>query len=156
MTDTRTIPSLPMFSFEMPVDVRFRDLDAMGHVNNAVFATYLEMGRVGYLRAAGAAWDQGTPATEMFPFVLAELTIRYLAPITLDSKPILRVRVPKVGRSSFEFEYLLALENGTPAAWGSSAQVSFDYEKSESIEMPEMFRKMLEDFEGRDLSPLND
>jgi acyl-CoA thioester hydrolase len=41
------------FPVAAPIEIRFRDLDGMGHVNNAVYLTYLEVARAHYWRALG-------------------------------------------------------------------------------------------------------
>ena len=86
--------------FSTPVDVRFRDLDAMGHVNNAVFFTYFEEGRLSFLTSTSP--DKKFPG---FDFILAHISCDYLKPVTIDDRLMLQIRVGKIGGKSFTFDY---------------------------------------------------
>jgi len=74
--------------------VRFRDCDAMGHVNNAVYSTYLEQARIGILG-------------DLEPFILARVEIDFRAELRADEDVEVRSRCSKVGTKSFELEYRL-------------------------------------------------
>jgi acyl-CoA thioester hydrolase len=123
------------FAFVIPIEVRFRDLDAMGHVNNAVFASYFEMGRLALYRALHGA----DLAARDFDFILARLEVSYRRPVHLDDACRLGVRVAEIGRSSFVIEYRLEA-GGELAATGSSVQVFFDYARGEKRPVPDGFR----------------
>src|SRR5439155_21492121 len=85
------------FRRKTTIDVRFRDLDLMGHVNNAVYFTYLEQARLDYFRDLYAAH----PALEHPPgFIVASPRIEYRAPIFLDDRVDVWLRVSEIGRSS--------------------------------------------------------
>ena len=79
---------------EERVRIRWRDLDAYGHVNNAVFLTYLEIRR--------DAWAQKVlgPVTDTWNFVLARVAIDYRRELTLDDEVVVTCRPVRVGRSS--------------------------------------------------------
>ncbi|WP_240631363.1 acyl-CoA thioesterase [Meiothermus granaticius] len=82
------------FPIHTPVEVRFRDLDPLGHVNNAVYLTYAELGRMHYIRAMGADEAGGN-------FILARAEVDFLRPVHLGESLEVRTRVPRVGNSSF-------------------------------------------------------
>jgi acyl-CoA thioester hydrolase len=111
----------------VPLQIRWRDLDALGHVNNAVYLTYFEQARMGYIGAiAGdmALVDSRTPLPRDFQFILAEVTCHYRSPATLEDRLMVEIWVSKVGRKSFVFEYRLTDErSGRLVAEGSSTQV---------------------------------
>jgi acyl-CoA thioester hydrolase len=77
-----------------PIEVRFRDLDPLGHVNNAVYLTYAELGRMHYFRAVGADGAGGN-------FILARAEVDFLRPVHLGEHLEVLTRVPRVGNSSF-------------------------------------------------------
>ena len=80
---------------ETTVPVRYRDLDPQGHVNNAVFATYVEEGRVDFLRAV-----LDVPRTDP-PVVVASLSFDFERRVTLDDRQVVvTTRVPALGRTS--------------------------------------------------------
>ncbi len=132
-------------SIEIPV--RFRDLDAMGHVNNAVYLTYLEMGRVAYFKAL-LNKDDISPID--FNFVLAKLEIDYLAPLKLNNTVICWIGIPEIGKRSFLFTYLLEeKESKIIVARATSVQVMYDYEKKKSIFIDDTFYKKVNNLKAK-------
>jgi len=84
--------------------VRFRDCDAMGHVNNAVYSTYLEEARIGVLG-------------DLIDFILARVEIDFRSELRAAEEVEVRTRCSRVGRKSFDLEYVMrAGERVVPAA----------------------------------------
>lgn len=107
--------------FKTPVAVRFKDIDAMGHVNNAVYATYFEEAR--------AAFSQqvfGLTRVDDFDFVVARLEIDYRRPLRYGEDLTASLWIGRVGQRSFTFEYRLEA-GGDTVAEGRSVQVFYDY-----------------------------
>ncbi len=129
--------------YAVDVTVRFRDIDAMGHVNNAVYATYLEHARVGYYRdVVGSSLAEADT-------VLAHLSVDYRAPIELDDGTVeVSVSVPRLGDSSIPMAYEV-VASGAVAATAETVQVVIDRETGESVPIPEGWREAIEAFEGR-------
>jgi acyl-CoA thioester hydrolase len=121
------------FDFVHRETVRFRDVDSMGHVNNAVFLTYLEEARIAYLLPLGA---------EVSSMILARVEIDFRAPLRMGDEIEIGVRPADVGTKSFELEYELRSGNAV-AAEAKTVIVSFDYESGRSIELPESWREAL-------------
>ncbi len=128
------------FPFDILLRVRFRDLDPMGHVNNAVYATYFEIGRAAFFHEVFGVED-----VTGFDFILAGLEINYRRPIRMADEVALGLRVGAVGRTSFVFEYALEA-NGLLAAEGKTVQVSFDYVSHTKKELEGAFRAKLEEY----------
>jgi len=82
------------FPIRTPIEVRFRDLDPLGHVNNAVYLTYAELGRMHYFRAIGSDGGGGN-------FILARAEVDFLRPVHLGEHLEVGTRVTRVGNSSF-------------------------------------------------------
>lgn len=137
------IPEAKLFRCKVTIDVRWRDLDPMGHVNNAVYLTYFETARVTYRKIM-------IPDEKViFPFILASATVNYLAPASLGERLIVHIRVSHVGAKSFEYAYLITDEvSGHAIATGSTVQVGYDYENKKTIDLPPKFRQWVEDYEG--------
>jgi acyl-CoA thioester hydrolase len=127
------------YTFEHEIEVRFRDLDAMGHVNNAVYLSYLEQARVAY-------WQRLTGATGVFrQFILARVECDYRAPVTLGERVVVRLRVAHVGRSSFTLEYdVLNARTRAVVANAKTVLVMYDYQAGRSISIPDEMRLKLE------------
>ncbi len=136
------------FPVVVPIVVRFRDLDPMGHVNNAVYFTYLETARVAYYQKLG----KGRTARD-FDFVLAEVTCRYRSPASLGETLLVGIQVPWVGSKSFGFEYRIYEQTaGRLVAEGSSVQVMYDYERQQTKRVTDEFVAAVEALEGHRVS----
>ncbi|MGC8782506.1 MAG: acyl-CoA thioesterase [Anaerolineae bacterium] len=125
---------------EVPVQIRWRDLDALGHVNNAVYLSYFELARLAYIQALLGEETTDDPRTHLpadFQFILAEVTCRYRSPATLRDRLIVAIWVSQVGHKSFVFEYRIRDDrSGRLVAEGCSTQVWYDYAVGQSRPVP--------------------
>jgi acyl-CoA thioester hydrolase len=117
--------------------VRFRDLDPMGHVNNAVFLTYIEQARVAFFAEVGAA-----TGLEEMNLIVARVEIDFIAPVRFGQEVEISVRASRFGTKSFDFEYVLRVD-GESVAEAKSVQVAYDYERREPVPVPEEWRERL-------------
>lgn len=131
------------FRFSVSVVVRWRDLDALNHVNNAVYFTYLEQARVGYLDELGLLPDKPSG----IGFILAEARCQFKSPLTLGERVTIHIRVSELRRSSFIFEYRVEGEDGRLAAEAHTAQVSYDYDGKRAMPIPDEWREAIIGFE---------
>ncbi len=125
---------MPEGTFETPVATRFKDVDAMGHVNNAVYVTYLEEARAAFARKV-----MGLSGAEDFDFVVARVEVDYRRPLLYGEDLRAQVRVSGIGTSSFTFQYRL-LAGDDVVAEGRTVQVFYDYARGEKKPVPERFR----------------
>ncbi|MFC4451274.1 acyl-CoA thioesterase [Halorussus aquaticus] len=121
------------YEYTTELDVRFRDLDAMGHVNNAVYATYLEQARADYY---ADIIDVPLPEADT---VLVNLSIAYQRPITADERVTVALGVGDLGESSIPMEYEIRTGEGV-AATAETVQVVFDRETGDSRPIPQDWR----------------
>ena len=129
------------------VEVRFRDTDAMGHVNNAVFVTYLEVARQTYWKRLDA-----TAGYERVPFILAHVSIDFRSPVRVGEVVRVHLRTTWVGRSSFGMQYeLRERDSGRLVAEATTTQVTYDYTQHRPIPVPDGLRRSLEQIEGHPL-----
>ncbi len=118
----------------VPVTVRFRDCDPYGHVNNAVYLTYLENSRF-------ALWK----AQDIKGVILARAEVDYRAQATYGDELEVRTRLVALGRSSFQYEYEIRnVASGDLILSAKTVQVHFDYDAQRPIEMPDEFRTRLQ------------
>ena len=117
--------------------VRFRDLDPMGHVNNAVFLTYIEQARVAFLAEVGAA-----TALEDMNMIVARVEIDFKAPVRLGQEVEVSVRASRFGTKSFDLDYDLRVD-GELVAQAKTVQVAYDYERREPVALPADWREKL-------------
>lgn len=125
-----------MVSYTTDLEVRFRDLDPMQHVNNAIYATYLEQARA---RFSEDVLD--TPLADL-DTVLAQVEISFERPIEGVGTVTVELEVGDVGRSSIPMEYELFSE-GERVATASTVLVYFDRETGESKPIPPDIRERL-------------
>ncbi|HXB57479.1 MAG TPA: thioesterase family protein [Vicinamibacteria bacterium] len=126
---------LTNFSFVFPVDVRFRDLDTQGHVNNAVYLTYLESARIVW-------WQEVTGRTlaEM-GMILARTEIDYRSPAAYGDRLEVGLRCVSMGRSSFVLEFRVEERgSGRLVAEARKVLVHYDYIARRSIPIPPELR----------------
>jgi acyl-CoA thioester hydrolase len=109
--------------------VRFRDCDAMGHVNNAVYSTYLEEARIGVLGGLGN-------------FILARVEIDFRAELRMGEEVEVRTRCSRIGTKSFDLEHVVSAD-GRVVAEAKSVLVSYDYTTGESVPVPADLRALL-------------
>ena len=126
--------------FSTNIEVRFRDLDAIGHVNNAVFFTYFEQGRNAFFHDVFQVSDPFD-----LPFILAHITCDYLKPVKFSDKVTLQMWVGEIKNKSFDFRYKLVdlLDESIVYAKGESVQVTFDHKQNKTMVVSEELRKRL-------------
>ncbi len=117
------------FPFVRRERVRFRDCDAMGHVNNAVYSTYLEEARIGVLGG-------------LSEFILARMEIDFRAELRAGEEVEVGTRCSRIGTKSFELEHELC-SDGRLVAAARSVLVAYDYERGESVPVPDELRARL-------------
>ena len=134
------------FRHRTPLQVRFRDTDAFGHVNTAVFATYVELARVRYLIDV----LQPERPFQRMPLILARLEIDFRSPIELGDEVAVHSRVDRIGRSSIGMGHrMTAGTDGRLAAEVASVIVVYDYETQSPMPVPDDWRERIGAFENR-------
>jgi acyl-CoA thioester hydrolase len=144
------------FAYEHPIEVRFVDTDAFGHVNNALYLTYFEAARAGYYaEVTGTPFGTGARAAE-HTFVIAEAQLVYRAPAFFGETLLVGCRFAWTGKSSFGVEYRVRAGESVVAparvvADGTSVQVMFDLERNRVRRVPEDLIELFEKYEGRSI-----
>ena len=129
-----------MWRFEYELEVLFRDCDPMGHVNNAVYLTYLEAARFAWWRNAF-----GAQGLKEHGFIVARAEIDYRKPALPGDRLLVRLRVEDIGRSSFKVGYeILNARTRELVAEAKSVQVAFDYTQGKSVPISAILRAKLE------------
>lgn len=133
----------PAFRFRHSLDVRFRDLDPMGHVHHSIVLIYLEEARALY-------WRQvvGRPGLADIDYVLAEITVRYHNRIEFPQRIHIALRTSQVGAKSFLQEFEIHSTAGERLASGRTVQVMYDYAASTSKQVPADVRERIERYES--------
>ncbi|HEV8602306.1 MAG TPA: thioesterase family protein [Gaiellaceae bacterium] len=124
------------FDFVHRETVRFRDVDAMGHVNNAVYLTYVEEARAAFMLGLGLASGRD------FPIIIARAEIDFRSPAGFGEEIEVGVRAGRFGTKSFDLEYELRA-GGRVVAEAKTVCVAYDYERREAIAVPDEWRERL-------------
>jgi acyl-CoA thioester hydrolase len=133
------------FHYKTPLSIRFADIDAFGHVNNAVYLTYFEVARSSYWEEV-VHWDW-----DKMGIILGRAEINYLKPIGLNDKVFAYVRTSRIGTSSFDLDYILVkMKNGVEeiCTTGSTVCITFNYLLKTSEDIPEAHRFKMQEFEA--------
>jgi acyl-CoA thioester hydrolase len=113
------------------IQVRFADLDVMGHVNNSVYLSYFEMTRVHYFKElVGSNWNWRKEGV-----LLVRNEIDYLKPILLNDEPEIHMFLEKIGEKSISLLYEIKV-NREIHTKGKSVLVCFNAEEGKTIPVP--------------------
>ena len=131
------------FSFSVPIQVRFSDIDGYMHVNNGVYFSYLEHARAQYLYEV-CDWDIMKTGT-----LVANVTIDYRFPIHVKDRPEVYVKCVHIGNTSFLLEHVIMGENEAGEtkifAQASTTMVSVDMADMRPVPVPEVYAAKMRD-----------
>ena len=134
------------YKHKTPIQIRFKDIDAFRHVNNANHFTYLELARVKYFDdVAGKNMEWSKQGV-----ILAGAKVDYKLPILLKDTVFVYTKCSRMGNKSFDLSYsIVKEENGKEivVADASTVLVCYDYEKAITIPLPKEWKKKILDFE---------
>jgi acyl-CoA thioester hydrolase len=133
------------FAHTFSQDVAFRDLDGLGHVNNAVYLSYVESARLAYMQEV-----LGPLELEELGIV-ADVKISFRSPASLGETLEVGHRVSRVGETSLLFDFEVRGGDGRLVAEGSTVHVAFDYGVRRPVPVPEEWRSRIESYEARSL-----
>jgi acyl-CoA thioester hydrolase len=141
------------FAHRCHVEVRLSDTDAMGHVNNARYLTYVEIARVAYYeRVVGKPLPLGVHGAEE-GMILAECTMTYRAQAYFGETLGVETRIDRIGTTSFVMSHRITAPQSRygPArlvATSVATLVSFDYAAERPIAVPQEWRDAIAAYEG--------
>jgi acyl-CoA thioester hydrolase len=131
------------FKHSTTIQIRFVDIDKMGHVNNATILSYFEIARTNFFDDVIGQQDNWFERG----LIIAHTDIDYLQPVYLRDEVKALVRIAKTGTKSFDVEHLLIKivdRNPIICAIANSILVCMDYTKKQTIEIPKEWKEKLE------------
>lgn len=137
---------LRSFRHATPIQIRFVDIDRLGHVNNATILTYFETARVAYLN------DVIGRENDWFGrgLILAHSEIDYVQPVYQEDKIIAHTRIIQLGNKSFTIENVLMRVDGKKevlCAYATGVLVCMNYHEKLTVEIPEEWKEKLRKFD---------
>lgn len=131
------------FRFVYRQAVVLRDLDGFGHVNNAVYLTYIENARVAYLKDV-----VGFSSLEGIGNIMASVTVNFVEPAGFEDTLEVGVRTDYVGSKSFHLAHQIRTARGRLLADAVTVQVAFDVAAGTSIPVPDRWSQLLTNYEA--------
>lgn len=136
------------FPYEIEVEVAFRDIDAMGHVNNAVFFSYFETARVKYIMKLFEPGDLADFDLLDLPLILVEATCSYKSPALMGEILKIGIGFSRFGNKSFDLLYRILGQDGRLVASGKTIQVMYDYGTRSAYPIPDNIKKQVQAFQA--------
>ena len=138
--DINSLPELNEFGHRVPLQIRFNDIDILGHLNNTVYFSFLDTGKAYFFKdILGDRMDFRKVET-----VIANVDCAYVAPIYFGEKIEVRTRCSGMHDKSFRLQQVIVeSDTGQLKAAAETVMVSFDPVTQKSIEMPEHIREAL-------------
>lgn len=141
MTDHLTPMTRAEFRFWWSVTVRWGDMDAMGHVNNAIYFQYLESARIGYFEMLMGWTGRDEGAGRQGPVVVSQ-TFNYRRQVYYPAELEVGVRCREIRNRSFVLEYGI-FRKGTDELLGDGTSVAvwLDYDANKALAIPPILRQ---------------
>jgi acyl-CoA thioester hydrolase len=141
------LEELKKFKHITKIKVRFSDLDAMEHVNNATYLTYLEEARIRYFNEL---FNREEGSLD-YKAVIGRIEIDYIFPIVLGDDVEVYTRISKLGNRSADVLHFIMIRKDKElikAAFSSTKLVYYDYKTKKTMNIPEDEKKQIASFEG--------
>lgn len=131
-------------TFSTSIIPRFRDVDAFGHVNNAVYVTYLEIARVDWFVHTGLRRQPSD-----LELIIARVEVDYRRPIEMGDEIEVGIWVSHIGNKSWTFDYIIREKTTKEIkAEAKTVQVTYDFKSKETKLIPDMLLDILQEYNG--------
>lgn len=133
-----------VYHHQLPIQIRFNDVDRYGHVNNNAYFAYYDLGKEEYLRNV---LKVDYRASDVVP-VIANINADFIMPIFYGDDIVIETRVSHVGTKSFTLKQR-AINKRTQCVvcQCQTIMVCFNLKTQQSAEIPEAYRKDFEEYE---------
>ncbi|WP_344765971.1 thioesterase family protein [Pedobacter ginsengiterrae] len=132
------------FNYKTNIHLRFVDFDMMGHVNNSVYFTYLEIARTKYWEEI-VKWDW-----KQTGIVIAHAELDYIQPILMNDKIAIHVKTSRIGETSFDLDYQIVKIKGNEeviCSKGKTVCIAIDYATKRPTAIPTAEKQKMVGFE---------
>ncbi len=142
----KEVPQLPFeFRHRVKVQLRFNDVDMFGHVNNAVYIQFFDMGKLAYFKQfMGGGFDK-----ELTVPVVANINVTYYAPTLIDERIEVLTAVASVSNSSLVLEQRIVTADSAVKCTATTVMVNIDVKTGAPTPVSDKWRRAFEEFEGR-------
>lgn len=135
-----------MFHHRVPIQIRFNDVDRLGHVNNNAYFAYYDLGKQEYLKnVLQIDYDEADVVS-----VVANINADFFAPIFYGDQVVVETRISNLGQKSFTLEQQAVNEQtGDVVCRCSTVMVCYSLREKASADIPEKYRRAIEEFENK-------
>lgn len=130
------------FPHRLTLDIIYRDIDALGHVNNAVYITHMETARIKFVSSVL------NETIANVPLILAEIRCTYRSPAYYGEQLRIGSGITRFGTKSFDFRQTIETTDGRLVAEGQSTLVWFNYQSDKTEAVPDWFKEKVRDFQA--------
>ncbi|MBD8390309.1 thioesterase family protein [Dysgonomonas sp. BGC7] len=135
------------FRASLPIQIRFSDVDALGHINNNLYFSYFDLGKTSYfekIKPSAVSWTDGL-------IVLAHLETDFLSPVYYKENIAVDTKVIKLGEKSGVFlQQIRNIKTGEIKCRCESVFVTFNAHTQSSMPIPDSWRVVISEYEGLD------
>ena len=136
------------FNQEDPIQIRFNDIDLLGHVNNTIIQEYFDLGRMNYLKKAfNGQLFEGEKA-----MIIASINTDFLMPVFMPDEIVVRTSIVGIGNKSVQMEqHLVDTKTNDLKTVCKSVLVAIDKETQQAVEVPKDWRDRILAIEQREM-----
>ena len=135
-------PRLAAFRHVFDLQLRWSDIDQLGHVNNARYLSFFEEARIRYGIESGMSWNWTTEG-----MVIASVQVSFRRELKLYDEPRIYSRTTRVGKSSYDMEYLVIDKHGNLVCESTAVLVALNLLERKTIVIPERIRTAIATYE---------
>jgi len=136
-----------LFRHSVPIQIRFNDIDAIGHINNNIYFSFFDLGKTYYfedLRADTVSWTEGI-------IVVARIETDFLSPIYYKESIVVDTKILKIGTKSLTMlQQIRNVKTGEVKCRCKSIIVAYDAKLQTSMDIPDIWRDGISNYEGTD------
>lgn len=142
------LPDLSLFHHATPLQLRFNDVDVLGHVNNTVYFGFYDTGKARYFETVN-----GTPVVwQHVDTVVANVNCAFISPIYFENDVEVMTTCLGIHEKSFRLlQVIRERRSGEIKSMCETVMVCFNAEKRETCAVSDEWRRKLSEFEGRNL-----
>ncbi len=136
------------FHQESPIQIRFNDIDLLGHVNNTIIQEYFDLGRMQYIKAAfnGQLFEGETA------LIIASINTDFLMPVLMPDNLMVKTAIIKIGNKSLQMEqHLVETQTQKVKTVCKSVLVGIDKATQQAVEIPQEWRNKISAIEQREM-----
>lgn len=148
MPTPHELPDLSLFRHSTPVQIRFNDVDILGHVNNTVYFSFYDTGKAYYFQDV----RKGQMEWRRVETIIANINCTYVKPIFFGNNIEVHTRCISIGEKSFRLQQVITDDKKEIRSVCETVMVSFNPENNTATPLPDYWREAFEDYEKKPLS----